>query len=55
MQLMSIAQSVAVSMAVKNGYGDHLISLDDVKVARIMKVRLSVLDQAVLVIHIPGS
>jgi PhoPQ-activated pathogenicity-related protein len=46
---------VAVSMAVKDGYGGHLTSLDDSKVDSIMKVCLSVLDQAVLVIHIPGS
>ncbi|KAF4261105.1 hypothetical protein KXV22_005839 [Aspergillus fumigatus] len=35
--LMSIAQSVAIAMAVKNGYGSHLTSLDDSRVDSIMK------------------
>ncbi|RHZ61795.1 uncharacterized protein CDV56_104138 [Aspergillus thermomutatus] len=35
--LMSIAQSVAVSIAVQNGYGDHLTKLGDTKVESIMK------------------
>lgn len=34
---MSIAQSVAIAMAVKNGYGSHLTSLDDSRVDSIMK------------------
>jgi hypothetical protein len=37
---MSIAQSVAVSMAVKNGYGGHLTTLSDSNVDSIMKVCL---------------
>ncbi|GFF34733.1 hypothetical protein IFM61606_04725 [Aspergillus udagawae] len=35
--LMSIAQSVAVSMAVKNGYGGHLTTLSNSNVDSIMK------------------